>query len=68
MVPKDEGDRILVAGRPDYERCDNKVITSKYTLLTFLPVVSSTITLPRLVVISCTICFYFRASFVAPSS
>jgi len=35
---KDEDDRVLLAGKPDYERCDNKICTSKYTLLSFLPV------------------------------
>jgi hypothetical protein len=40
MSPKEEeGDRILLVGQPDFERCDNKVITSKYSLLSFLPVV-----------------------------
>lgn len=33
-------DRVLVVGRPNYERCDNTIITARYTLLTFLPVVS----------------------------
>lgn len=37
---KDEGPRILLAGRPDLERCDNKISTSKYSLLSFIPVVS----------------------------
>ncbi len=36
----DNEDRVLVAGRPDLERCDNKISTAKYSLLTFLPVVS----------------------------
>ena len=36
----EDGDRILLAGRPDLERCDNKISTSKYTLALFLPVVS----------------------------
>jgi len=34
-----EPDRVLVLGKPDYERCDNKVITSRYTIVSFLPVV-----------------------------
>jgi hypothetical protein len=37
---KDEGPRLLLAGRPDLERCDNKISTSKYSLLSFIPVVS----------------------------
>jgi hypothetical protein len=36
----DEKERILVAGRPATFRTDNKVTTSRYTPLTFLPVVS----------------------------
>jgi hypothetical protein len=36
----DEGERVLVAGRPNYNRCDNMIVTSKYTLWSFLPVVS----------------------------
>ena len=41
MAPKEEeGDRTLVAGRPDEEQCDNKVTTSKYTVISFIPVVS----------------------------
>ena len=36
---KKEPDRILIAGKPDYERCDNKVVSARYSLLTFLPVV-----------------------------
>ena len=36
----DDGDRKLVAGRPDLERCDNKISTSKYTVLNFFPIVS----------------------------
>lgn len=35
-----EPDRVLILGKPDYERCDNQVVTSRYTLLTFIPVVS----------------------------
>lgn len=33
--------RTLVVGKPNLERCDNKISTSKYTLLTFLPIVST---------------------------
>jgi len=36
---EDDGDRVLVAGRPDLNRCDNMITTSKYTLYSFLPVV-----------------------------
>ena len=36
---KKEPDRILIAGKPDYEQCDNKVVSARYSLLTFLPVV-----------------------------
>ena len=35
----DDSDRKLVAGRPDLERCDNKISTAKYTPLNFLPIV-----------------------------
>ena len=38
-VKKVEPDRILIAGKPDYEQCDNKVVSARYSLLTFLPVV-----------------------------
>lgn len=37
---RDETERILVAGRPNYQRCDNTVITAKFTVFTFLPLVS----------------------------
>jgi hypothetical protein len=36
-----EPDRVLVCGRPDFARCDNQVRTARYTLVTFLPVVSA---------------------------
>jgi hypothetical protein len=42
----DNEDRVLVAGRPDFERCDNKVLTAKYSLLTFLPIVSLCLFIP----------------------
>jgi len=35
---EDESPRILLAGRPDHERCDNKISTSKYSFISFLPV------------------------------
>jgi len=35
----EDKDRILVAGRPAFNRTDNKVLTSKYTALTFVPIV-----------------------------
>jgi hypothetical protein len=31
--------RAIVAGRPDLDFCDNTISTSKYTLITFLPIV-----------------------------
>jgi len=37
---KKEPDRILIPGKPNLERCDNKVISARYTALTFVPVVS----------------------------
>jgi magnesium-transporting ATPase (P-type) len=37
-VPPEETQRIIVVGRPDYERCDNKISTSKYNVFTFLPI------------------------------
>ena len=43
MAPKKEEvkapDRVLIAGKPDLERCDNKVVSARYTLVSFLPVV-----------------------------
>lgn len=38
-VPPEETQRIICVGRPDDDRCDNKISTSKYNILTFLPVV-----------------------------
>jgi hypothetical protein len=38
-VKAKEPDRVLICGRPDFDRCDNKVTTARYTALTFLPVV-----------------------------
>jgi hypothetical protein len=35
----DEGDRVLLAGKPNYDRCDNMITTSRYTTWNFLPVV-----------------------------
>ena len=37
---EDGSDRLLIAGQPDYTRCDNTLITSKDTILNFLPIVS----------------------------
>ena len=37
---EDGSDRVVTAGLPDYTRCDNTLITSKYTILNFLPLVS----------------------------
>jgi hypothetical protein len=34
-----EPDRVLIPGRPDLEQCDNKVVSARYTAVTFLPVV-----------------------------
>jgi hypothetical protein len=34
-----EPDRVLTLGRPDLERCDNKVVSARYNPVTFLPVV-----------------------------
>jgi hypothetical protein len=31
--------RAIVAGRPDVDFCDNTICTSKYTILSFLPIV-----------------------------
>ena len=41
LKEEDGTDRKLQAGKPDYTRCDNTLITSKYTFLNFLPIVSS---------------------------
>jgi len=35
-----EPDRILLPGKPDLERCDNKVVSARYTIYNFIPVVS----------------------------
>ena len=37
---EDGSDRLLIPGQPDFTRCDNTLITSKYTFLNFLPIVS----------------------------
>lgn len=34
-----EPDRVLLPGKPDFERCDNKVVSARYTIYNFLPVV-----------------------------
>ena len=39
-----EPDRILLPGKPDYEQVDNKVVSARYTLITFFPMVSLAIT------------------------
>jgi hypothetical protein len=40
MHHEDEAKRMLVAGWADHSHTDNSVSTAKYTLLTFLPIVS----------------------------
>jgi hypothetical protein len=40
MHHQDEAKRILLAGKADHAHTDNSVSTAKYTLLTFLPIVS----------------------------
>ena len=40
LQEEDGSNRLLMAGQPDYTRCDNTLITSKYTILNFLPIVS----------------------------
>ena len=35
-----KADRILITGRADYDQCDNQVISARYTLLSFFPLVS----------------------------
>ena len=35
-----EPDRVLIPGRPDLERCDNEVVSAKYTVWNFFPKVS----------------------------
>ena len=41
IIKEEDGtDRVVTAGLPDYTRCDNTLITSKYTILNFLPLVS----------------------------
>jgi hypothetical protein len=34
-----EPDRVLMPGKPDLEQCNNKVVSARYTAVTFLPVV-----------------------------
>ena len=34
-----EPDRVLIPGKPDLDRCDNKVVSARYTIYNFLPVV-----------------------------
>jgi hypothetical protein len=34
-----EPDRVLTLGKPDLERCDNKVVSARYNPITFFPVV-----------------------------
>ena len=34
-----KADRILITGRADYDQCDNQVISARYTLLSFFPLV-----------------------------
>ena len=36
-----EADRVLIPGRPSLDRCDNKVVSAKYTAWNFLPLVST---------------------------
>jgi len=36
---EEKADRLLIPGRPDYERCDNKVVSSRYTFYNFIPIV-----------------------------
>jgi hypothetical protein len=37
---KVEPDRVLILGKPDWNRCDNEVVSARYTLWTFFPKVS----------------------------
>lgn len=34
---KHQDDRLLVVGRPEYDRVDNKVVSARYTVWNFLP-------------------------------
>uniref|UniRef100_A0A7S3KZS3 P-type sodium-transporting ATPase4 n=1 Tax=Amphora coffeiformis TaxID=265554 RepID=A0A7S3KZS3_9STRA len=36
-----EPDRILLPGKPDLDRCDNKVVSARYTIYNFIPVAVS---------------------------
>ena len=40
LQEEDGSNRLLMVGHPDYTRCDNTLITSKYTILNFLFIVS----------------------------
>ena len=42
-----EPDRILIPGKPDVERCDNKVVSAKYTIWNFFFKVRANPTLHR---------------------
>lgn len=36
-----EADRLLIPGKPDEDRCDNKVVSARYTVYNFLFIVSA---------------------------
>ena len=40
MGNQPDPDRILVLGRAEYDRCDNEVISARYTMFSFFPKVS----------------------------
>jgi hypothetical protein len=48
-----EPDRVLICGKPDFDRCDNKVTTARYTVVTFLPVVRSPFRRVSVSLVSC---------------
>jgi hypothetical protein len=40
-VPAKKADRILIAAKGELDQCDNKVVSARYTLITFFPLVRS---------------------------
>jgi hypothetical protein len=37
MKEHEAADCVLIAGKPNYEKCDNKVKSARYTMLNFFP-------------------------------
>ena len=41
IIDDESHDRILIPGKPEMERCDNQVVSAKYTAWDFFPKVST---------------------------